>query len=316
LKHRLGTATAIATLLLAACQPSPSALADRTRPISDLQPASLAGGERIQVVATTTLVAEVARIVGGDDIALTTLVGPGFDPHTYEPTPQDARALAEADVILMNGFGLERFLEDNLLLAGSTAPFIVLSSGIEPLRIANGSGEIDPHVWLDPRNVMIWTTNVGEALARLDPDHADGYRQRAEAYNLELEALDQRASDSLGQVPPDQRKLVTDHDTLGYFAARFGFTIVGAVIPAASSSAEASAQELAALEDSIRREGVRAVFIAAEVNPDLAQQVADDTGARLVPLYLESLTGPDGPAPTYLALMQSNVDAIVRGLAP
>ena len=129
-------------------------------------------------------------------------------------------ALAEADIVIQSGFGLEKFLEDNLLLAGSTAPFVALSDGIEPIRLADGSGEIDPHVWLDPRNVMVWTTNAGEAMARLDPDHGDGYRQRAEAYRLELEALDRRASDGLALIPPDQRQLVTDHDTLGYFAVR------------------------------------------------------------------------------------------------
>jgi ABC-type Zn uptake system ZnuABC Zn-binding protein ZnuA len=303
----------VSLALLSSCRPSSSSLAQRTLAIADLQPAAL-DGKPLQVVATTTLVAEVVRIVGGPDITLAMLMGPGSDPHTYEPIPRDARALAEADLVIQSGFGLERFLEDNLLLAGSTAPFVALSDGIEPIRLADGSGEVDPHVWLDPRNVVLWTTNAGEALARLDPDHADGYRRRAEAYRLELEALDRRVSEGLALIPMDRRTLVADHDTLGYFAARFGFTIVGAVIPSVSSSADASARELAALEDSIRRERVRAVFIAAEVNPDLAQRVADDTGARLVPLHLESLTGPDGPTPTYVALMEYNVVAIVAGL--
>jgi ABC-type Zn uptake system ZnuABC Zn-binding protein ZnuA len=315
--RRLGwIGVGLSLALLASCRPEAASLSDRTFAAADLKPAELAPGKPLRVVATTTLVAEVARMVGGDDITLTTLVGPGFDPHTYEPTPQDARALAEADVVLINGLGLEKFLEDNLLLAGSTAPFLSLSDGIPPRHIDQGSGELDPHVWLDPRNVMQWTSNAADGLAHLDPAHADDYRQRAAAYRQDLESLDQQVTAQLETIPADQRKLVTDHDTLGYFAARFGFTVIGAVIPSASSSAEASAQELAALEDSIRREGVRAVFVAAEVNPGLAQQVADDTGARLVPLHLESLTGPDGAAPTYLALMQSNVEAIAAGLRP
>jgi manganese/iron transport system substrate-binding protein len=305
---------ALVVLLAAACRPSSPVLVDRTEAIGDLQPALLEEGQRLEVVATTTLVAEVVRIVGGVNISLTTLVGPGSEPHSYEPTPQDARTLAEADIVIQSGFGLEKFLRDNLLVAGSTAPFVSLSEGIEPLRLADGSGEVDPHVWLDPLNVVVWAVNAGEVLAKLDPAHGDEYRQRVAAYRLELEALDSRVTDRLSRIPPLQRKLVSDHDTLGYFAARFGFTIVGAVIPSASSSAEASARELAALEDTIRREGVRAVFIAAEVNPDLAQRVADDTGARLVPLYLESLTGPDGPAPTFVALMEYNVDAMVEAL--
>jgi ABC-type Zn uptake system ZnuABC Zn-binding protein ZnuA len=305
---------AVVVLLTAACRPSSPVLVDRTEAIGDLLPAPLEEGQRLEVVATTSLVAEVVRIVGGADISLTTLVGPGSEPHSYEPTPQDARTLAEADIVIQSGFGLEKFLRDNLLVAGSTAPFVSLSEGIEPIRLAGGLGEVDPHVWLDPLNVVVWAVNAGEVLAKLDPAHGDEYRKRVAAYRLELEALDSRVTDRLSGIPPLQRKLVTDHDTLGYFAARFGFTIVGAVIPSASSSAEASARELAALEDTLRREGVRAVFIAAEVNPDLAQRVADDTGARLVPLYLESLTGPDGPAPTFVALMEYNVEAMVEAL--
>ena len=244
-------------LWLAACRSAPRFVPTHPASIADLQPAALDRCSALQVVATTTLVAEVVRIVGGDDITLTTLVGPGFDPHTYEPIPPRMRAPWPTPTSsLMNGFGLEEFPGRQPAAGRFHRPFHrPLGRASRRFGLADGSGEIDPHVWLDPRNVMIWTTNAGEALARLDPDHVDGYRQRAEAYRLELEALDRRVSDGLALIPTDQRKLVTDHDTLGYFAARFGFTIVGAVVPAASSSAEASARELAALEDSIRREG-------------------------------------------------------------
>ncbi|HSB90784.1 MAG TPA: zinc ABC transporter substrate-binding protein [Anaerolineales bacterium] len=311
------TVSLLALVWLAGCQPAPaSSIAEHMQSLADLQPASLAAGDRLRVVATTTLVADAVRRVAGEDIDLTTLLQTGTDPHAYEPAPQDARALAQADVVFLNGFGLERFLEDRVLLAATTAPFVSLSEGIRPLRLGGGSGEEDPHVWLDPRNVVVWAENAGEALAKLDPIHAEAYRGRATEYRHELEALDQRLADRLDTIPPEARKLVTDHDTLGYFAARFGFTLVGAIVPSASSSADVSAREFAALEEAVRREGVRAVFNAAEVNPDLGRRLADDTGARFVPLYLESLTGPDGPAPTYVDLMEYDVKAIVQGLSP
>jgi ABC-type Zn uptake system ZnuABC Zn-binding protein ZnuA len=247
---------------------------------------------------------------------------PGIDPHSYEPTPQDLRAVAEAHVVFANGFGLELFLPDLMESSGSSAPVVAVSEGIEPLRVAeagNGTargdvGEIDPHTWLDPMNVALWVENIAAALSALDPQNAAAYREHAGAYRVELEGLDAELRREIEEIPGADRLLVTDHDELAYFAARYGFQVVGALLPGTSTAAEPSAQEIAALEDSIRGYGVRAVFVSQVVSPGLAQRVAEDTGTALVNLHVHSLTGPEGDAPDYLSLMRYNVRAIVSAL--
>ncbi len=289
--------------------------------IADLQPVPLAPGEQLRVVATTSFVAEVLSQVGGDEINLRMLLPLGADPHSYEPTPQDVRTLAEADVVFINGLGLEVFLERTLEAAGGRAVVVSLSEGIETLTFgedtdheADEHGGLDPHVWLDPLNMVRWAKNAAAALAALDPERAEGYRQRAAAYTARLLALDEWIRAEVETLPPEARRLVTDHEELGYFAARYGFEVVGAIVPAYSSAAEPSAQDLASLGSTIRELRVPAVFVSSAVNPDLAARVAQDTGTRLVTLYAHSLTEASGPAPTYVDLMEYNVRAIVSGL--
>ena len=283
-------------------------------PIASLGPAGLGEGERLRVVATTNIVADVAARVGGEVIELTTLLPVGVDPHTYEPSPQDLTAIARAHLVLVNGLGLEVFLTATLQSAGGSAAVVSLSEGIQPLSLEGQGGGVDPHVWLDPNNVAIWVDNASRALAALDPARTLNFQSNAEGYRTSLEELDRWIWSQVSQIPATARKLVTDHDELGYFAARYGFEIVGAVVPAYSTSAEASAQEISRLEATIRSLGVRSVFVGTGVNPALAEQVARDTGVRLVPLYTHSLSGPEGPAGSYLKLMEYNVNAIVGAL--
>lgn len=283
-------------------------------PIASLGPASLGEGERLRVVATTNILADVVARVGGDVIELTTLLPVGVDPHTYEPSPQDLTAIARAHLVLVNGLGLEVFLTATLQSAGGSAAVVSLSEGIQPLSLEGQGGGVDPHVWLDPNNVAIWVDNAARALAALDPARTLTFQSNAEGYRTSLEELDRWILSQVSQIPAAARKLVTDHDELGYFAARYGFEIVGAVVPAYSTSAEASAQEISRLEAAIRSLGVRSIFVGTGVNPALAEQVAQDTGVRLVPLYTHSLSGPEGPAGSYLKLMEYNVNAIVGAL--
>lgn len=307
-------------LLLAACAGvvTPSDRLPGETALADLQPAELAGGEHLRVVATTSFVAEVIGEVGGEAVDLTMLLPVGADPHSYEPTPRDVRTLAEADVVFINGFGLEAFLARTLEAAGGRAKVVSLSEGIEPRALAEGESHehegVDPHVWLDPVNMARWTENAAAALAALDPAHAEGYAARASAYAARLHELDRWIRSQVELLPAARRRLVTDHNELGYFAARYGFEIVGAVIPAYSSAAEPSAQELANLLSTIRELQVPVVFVSSAVNPNLAARVAQDTGTRLVTLHLHSLTDASGPAPTYVELMEYNVWAIVDGL--
>jgi ABC-type Zn uptake system ZnuABC Zn-binding protein ZnuA len=253
---------------------------------------------------------------------LASLVPAGVDPHAFEPTPQDVRRVADAQVIFENGLGLEAFLGDLVKSAGSSAPRISVSAGIDALPAGSLPGvqsdsahaEWDPHVWLDPQNVIIWTHAIENSLSRLDPQGAPFYAEGGQAYRRELLALDSEVEARLSAIPEGQRRLVTDHEEFAYFARRYGFEIVGAVIPAPSAAAEPSARELAALETIIRTTGVRAIFVSSVVSPALARQVADDTGARLVTLYAHSLSDAAGPAPNYLELMRLNARLIAEAL--
>ncbi|MCX7682719.1 MAG: metal ABC transporter substrate-binding protein [Anaerolineae bacterium] len=322
----LGMVLGIVLLLVAGgCRPGPAHEADQEHEADEmpqLRPADLKAGEKLRVVATTNIVADVVHQVGGDLIELTTLLPAGTDPHTFEPTPQDAAALAGAHVVFANGAGLELFLEDLLESVGGEVALVPVSYGVELLTLEEEGeaeahphhGEVDPHVWFDPNHVVVWVSNIEQVLGALDPAHAAAYQANAERYRAELRALDSWIEEMVAQVPVENRKLVVDHKALAYFARRYGFEQVGAVFPGYSTLTEPSARELAALEEVIREHGVRAIFVSTTVNPALAERVARDTGTRLVFLYTGSLSEPGGPADNYIALMRYNTAAIVSAL--
>lgn len=276
---------------------------------------------RLRVVATTSIVADIVRQVGGDAIELATLLPVGTDPHSFQPAPRDAALLSQADIIFINGAGLEEFLAPLLENAGSNARVVSLSEDV-PLRSFSLAGESvdehesgqDPHVWTDPTNVVLWVKAVEKNLSDLDPTNSQGYQSQAESFIRQLNELDTWIQTEVEQVPPEKRKLVTDHISLGYFAGRYGFEQIGAVIPAASTMAQPSAQELALLEDAVKSYAVTAIFIDQAVNPALAQRIAEDTGVRLATFYSGSLSAAGGPASTYLEYMRYNVRVIVENL--
>jgi ABC-type Zn uptake system ZnuABC Zn-binding protein ZnuA len=288
-----------------------------------------AGGpaEPLSVIATTTLVGDVVSRVGGDIIDLTVLLPVGADPHGFTASPRDVAAVSGADVVFVSGLSLETFLDPLLENAGGGYQVVSVSDGVATITAGDESGDessretagghdhaIDPHVWMDPGNVMIWASNVARALGELDPQAADGFAARAAAYQSELAELDNWIHDTLSTVPSDRRLLVTDHETFGYFAKRYGFEQVGTVIPGLSALAEPSARDLAALEDRIVDLEVPAILVGSTVNPRLAEQLSADTGTRVVTVYTGSLSAPGGPADTYVNLMRHNVAAIAEAL--
>lgn len=281
----------------------------------------------LQVVATTSIVGDVVSRVGGDAIELTVLLPPGTDPHGFQPTPQDMARVADARVIFMNGAGLEAFMQSLLEKSGSQARLVEVSQDIALLEaVSHDEAELedehseegehagDPHVWMDPNNVLIWVDHIESTLVEIDPQNAASYKMNAEDYRQELIDLDQWILEQVSQIPVANRELVTDHQLFIYFANRYGFEQIGAIVPGYSTLSEPSAQELAQLEDAIRELGVRAIFVGNTVNPALAQRVANDTGTKLVFFYTGSLTEATGPAPTYLDYMRFNVQAIVEAL--
>lgn len=297
---------------------------DHTAEIPELSAITLNTGEKLRVVATTSIIADVVANVGGDHIELVDLIPPGSDPHGYVAAPEDLRALSEAHVIFVNGLGLEETLASVLESPDGNAGVITVNSGIEPLAAAEEEADhegedeadhqhegIDPHAWLNVQNVLHWVENIEHSLSTLDPANATAYAAAAEAYSAELTALDAEVRAAAESLPAEQRKLVTDHDALGYFANTYGFVIIGAVIPSFSTLAAPSAQELAALQDQIGREGAKAIFVGASVNPTLSDQIANDLGIPVVVIYPESLSTMDGPATSYIDLMRYNINAIV-----
>jgi len=493
LQHYRLLLSAIFTLLLGAGCVMPPPSATNTTPASPIDdhalPAltavDLAAGTRLQVVATTNLVADVVAQVGGDRIDLTPLIPTGVDPHSFTATPQDLIALNEADVIFINGLALEEALMPVLTTLDSAPPLVAVNVGVTTREFAEGAEEhaeehehteeehahsavahackhladgpavpitavteisstmavtgthlrldvtvptaepsyfvytaaaagdylfyadrpvtltlqdadgahpaetimdtaaltdcpglvtafgfdlaagdntlvltdatgetvhfvveavagahdheheaavqehdqaeagdehehhhsgADPHTWFSVHAVEQWVSNIEQVLSTLDPANAATYTANADAYRAELTTLESELDTLVAALPVEQRKLVTDHEALGYFAAAYDFTIIGTVIPSLSTMAAPSASELAALQDQIEAEGVRAIFVGITVNPALAEQLAADTGATVATLYTESLSAADGPAATYLDFMRYNMQTIVEAL--
>lgn len=303
-------------LFPAACQSqTPPGPGDATRSPA-LHTTPLQPGEKLRVVATTTIVADVVQQIGQDRIDLHTLFAPGVDPHRYTATPADLRALSDAHVVFINGLGLEEAIGP--ILEEFQPKTVAVNDGVE-VRTFEASGQaqgdnVDPHTWFSVPAVKIWARNIAAALSELDPANADAYQAAADAYTAQLDALHAEIQQMVAQVPAERRKLVTDHDVFGYFAATYGFQIVATVIPSLSTLAEPSAQQLVALQEQVRREGVRAIFVGNTVNPKLAEELARDLGIRVVPVYTGSLSDPDGPAASYIDFMRTDVQAIVAAL--
>jgi len=264
-------------------------------------------------LTTTSFLADITRNVAGDRVTVESLLPIGADPHTYQPTPQDVAKIAETRLLITNGANYEHFLGPLLENARGEREVIEASSGLN-LRKDAQSRDVDPHVWLDPNNVITFVENLREALTHFDPQSASVYQANAEAYTRQLTELDAWIKQQVDTIPARHRLIVTNHESLGYFAARYGFTVTGTVIESFSSDASPSAQQIAALIDQIKSAGAPAIFLDAGDNTALAQQIASETGVRVVTdLHLESLT--DGaPAGTYLDMMKNNVTLIVDAL--
>lgn len=280
---------------------------------------------QLPVVATTSILADVVSRVGGNLVSVTTLVLPGVNEHEYQPSPRDIAAVSDAALVFEVGLGLEQFMDAIIHNAAGDITPIEVSSGISAQELlmphdANTAEHqhehtTDPHVWLDPANVIVWTENIAAALSARDPAGSGTYQANAAAYIAELKALDEWIKSETARIPQEKRLIITDHMLFNYFAEKYGFTVVGALIPSYSSLAQPSAQEIAALEDAIRQYNVRVILVGNTVNPTLAARVAEDTGTTMVQFYTGSLSNADGPAATYLDYMRFNVKTIVNALS-
>lgn len=267
--------------------------------------------DKLEVVTTFTVLADMVQNVGGERVALTTLVGPNADAHVYEPTPADARTLAEADLVFVNGLGFEGWIDRLVEVSGYKGPVVVASEGIVAMTVEES--QPDPHAWQDLANGRIKVANIARALAAADPAHADIYRRRAEAYDRKLAALDRDIRDRLDAFPEGRRKVITSHDAFQYFGRAYGIDFLAPV--GLSTESEPSAGEVATLVRQMRDEGIHALFVENITDPRLVEQLAREAGAVIGgKLYSDSLSGPTGPAPTYLDMFRYNVGEIASAV--
>jgi ABC-type Zn uptake system ZnuABC Zn-binding protein ZnuA len=278
------------------------------------------------VLVVESFLADIAQNIAGDRLTVETLIPTGVDPHAFEPSPRDVARIADSSLLIISGAGLEKWLQKTLDNAGGQHVVIEASKGLQGRAPREGEEAghpdttpqelaVDPHFWLDPLNVIRYVENIRDGLITMDPAGQDTYTRNAAAYILQLKQLDEDIRAQVEQIPPERRMIVTNHESLGYFADRYGLQIIGAVIPSVSSDASPSAQQLAHLIDRVRSTGVSAIFLEVGANSRLAEQIAAETDIKVVTgLNTESLTREDGPAPTYLEMMRENTRLIVEAL--
>jgi ABC-type Zn uptake system ZnuABC Zn-binding protein ZnuA len=268
---------------------------------------------RLQLTATTTQVADLVHNVAGDRADVNRILAPNSDPHEYEPRPSDAAGVADADVIFRSGGDLDLWLDQIVESSGSDAPVVSL---IDATATLDGpDGDTDPHWWQDPRNAIAAVEAIRDELAKVDPGGTATYDRNAEDYIAKLRALDREIASCIDQIPADERKLVTSHDALGYYAHRYGIEVIGAAIPATTTQAQASAGETADLIDLINREGVRAIFPEAGISQKLEDAIAAQSGATVGGQLWADALGPEGSSgATYIEALEANTRTLVDGL--
>jgi zinc/manganese transport system substrate-binding protein len=267
-------------------------------------------GDRLPVVATFSILGDFVKNVGGDRVEVTTLVGPNGDVHVYLPTPADARKLSIANVVFINGLGLEGWMTRLVTASGTKAPIIIATKGVIPRDMKNkqegGHVVPDPHAWQSIANAKIYVANLRDGLTKVDPAGASIYDTNAKSYLVKLDALDKDARAAIGKIPVDHRKIITDHDAFGYFGDAYGMEFIAP--EGLSTDSEPSAGDVAKIITQIRTQKVRAVFLENVTDPRLMEQIAEESGARIGgKLYSDALSEPSGPAGTYIALMRNNV---------
>jgi zinc/manganese transport system substrate-binding protein len=266
--------------------------------------------DRLNVVASFSILGDFVRNVGGDRVDVTTLVGPDSDAHVYSPTPADAKKIADARLIVVNGLGFEGWLPRLVQSSGSKATIVAASNGITPLRLGT---DADPHAWQSVNNAKIYVANISAALASADPSAADQLMANTQAYLARLDALDREVRDAVAKLPPARRKVISTHNAFGYFAASYGIEFVAPL--GVSTESEPSARDLARIITQIKQAKIPAVFLENITDPRLMQRISAETGARVGgTLYSDGLTGEKGDAPTYIDMVRHNIKALTRAL--
>jgi zinc/manganese transport system substrate-binding protein len=272
---------------------------------------------KIKAVATISILGDLVRNVGGDRVAVTTLVGPNGDAHVYSPTPGDAKELATANVVFVNGLGLEGWVTRLVTASGTKAPMIVVSTGVTPRRMPDddkpGRLVTDPHAWQSVADAKIYVANIRDGLAAADPAGTAVYAANAQAYLGKLDELEQEITTAIAAIPAERRKIITTHDAFGYFGAAYGMSFIAP--EGLSTEAEPSAKDVARIIRQIKKQKIPAVFLENVADPRLMAQIARETGAAIGgKLYSDALSAPGGPAATYIDMMRHNIRQFTKAL--
>ena len=266
---------------------------------------------RLDVVASFSILGDFARNVGGERVNVTTLVGPDGDVHVYTPAPADAKKIADAKLVIINGLGLEGWLPRLVQSSGGKTAIVAATNGIAPLKIG---GDADPHAWQSVANARIYVANIRDALVAADPAGAGTYRANAQTYLAKLDALDREVRQAMTRIPQPRRKVISTHDSFGYFAAAYGVEFIAPL--GVSTESEASARDIAGIITQIRAAKIPAVFLENISDPRLMRRISTETGARIGgTLYSDSLTGEKGDAPTYIDMVRHNIKALTSALS-
>jgi zinc/manganese transport system substrate-binding protein len=267
--------------------------------------------DKINVVASFSILGDFAKNVGGEHVGVTTLVGADSDVHVYTPAPADAKKIADAKLVIINGLGLEGWLPRLVQSSGSKAAIVTATTGIAPRRLGS---DADPHAWQSVVNARIYVANIRDALIAADQAGAPAYRANADAYSAKLDALDREVRAAVAQIPQARRKVISTHDAFGYFAAAYGIAFIAP--QGVSTESEASARDIAAIITRIRTGKIPAVFLENISDPRLMRRIAAETDVKIGgTLYSDSLTGENGDAPTYIELVRHNIKALTSALA-
>lgn len=268
--------------------------------------------EKLRVVASFSILGDMAAQIGGDDVSVTTLVGPNGDVHVYQPTPSDAKSLAAADLVVVNGLGLEGWLPRLIDVARPHARIVTVTDGVALLAVA-GTGQPDPHAWQSLAAAKIYISNIADALITADPAHAASYRSRNEAYLAKIDGLSRTIAAEIADIPPSRRRVITTHSAFAYFGHDYGIEFVAPV--GITNDSEPSAGGIAELIRQIKRERIHALFLENIADRRLIDELGRETDVTVgPPLYSDALSNSDGPAPTYLDLVRHNAETLVAGM--
>ncbi|GMO35381.1 metal ABC transporter solute-binding protein, Zn/Mn family [Bradyrhizobium sp. TM233] len=270
----------------------------------------LHAADRLNVVASFSILGDFVRTIGGDRVNVTTLVGPDSDVHVYTPAPSDAKRVAEARLVIVNGLGLEGWLPRLVQSSGSKAQVVTASAGITPLKLGSAA---DPHAWQSVPNAKVYATDIANALAAAAPDDADFFRAQAKAYLEKLETLDREVRGAVAKIPPERRKVISTHDAFGYFSAEYGIQFIAPL--GVSTETEPSARDIAAIIGQIKAQKIPAVFLENISDDRLIRRIAAETGSKVGgTLISDGLTGEKGAAPTYIDMVRHNIKALTSAL--